>query len=108
MAAAAAANIVRNNTSKVLDWGTIETAAKGSLVLAKRSPAGYGLARRVLAVSARVVRRIFNYAPASKAPYQLRLSWQVGETVNLGWLPVTEAVYEHAAVGSYFAETLKS
>ena len=54
------------------------------------------------------MRRIFNYAPASKAPYQLRLSWQVGETVNLGWLPVTEAVYEHAAVGSYFAETLKS
>lgn len=97
-------NMMGRGLAKVFDRGTIETAEAGSSVLAKRSPAEYGLARRMVAAVARSIRRVFNYAPVSRAPYQLRLSWWSGETVNLGWLPVTKEVYDRAEVGSYLID----
>lgn len=87
--------------SNGIDKGTLPEGEKFTgIIIAKRSPAQRGLPRRTVAAIARAIRVIFNYAPVSTAPYQLRL-YNVKRTAYC-WAEVTAEQYASATLSEEF------
>lgn len=68
----------------------------------KVARAEWNVFRKAIAGVARVIRKVFNYAPVSTAPYQLRLWREKDGRYTYAWANVTAEQYANIEVGDEF------
>lgn len=91
------------STPSGLDLGVLADGQKFTgRVSHKVARAGWSLPRKAVAAVARGIRAIFNYAPVSTAPYQLRLWKEKDGRYTYAWANVTAEQYASVEVGDKF------
>lgn len=91
------------STPTGLDLGVLADGQKFTgHVSHKVARAEWNVFRKAVSGVARVIRKVFNYAPVSTAPYQLRLWKEKDGRYTYAWANVTAEQYASVEVGDEF------